>query len=105
MSRKTFTTLSAIGATLTMALILGSRPLHAQAVSIATVTGHVADEQGAAMPGAQIKISAVDTGAVYNAVSNGEGIYTFPSLPIGGYTLQATVAGFQTYVQSGILLR
>jgi len=69
------------------------------------VTGRVVDEQGALISGAQIKMTAVDTGVVYNAVSNLDGIYTFPSLPIGAYTLEATVSGFQTYVQSGIQLR
>jgi Carboxypeptidase regulatory-like domain len=47
----------------------------------------------------------VDTGVVYNAVFNSDGIYTFPSLPIGAYTFEATVSGFQTYVQCGIQLR
>ena len=48
-------------------------------------------------------MTGVDTGAIYNAVTNADGIYTFPSLPIGAYTLEGSVAGFQTYVQTGIL--
>jgi len=79
--------------------------LKAQAVSNANVTGRVVDEQEAVVSGAQIRMTAVNTGAVVNAVANGEGIYTIPNLPIGEYTLQATSAGFQTYVQTGILLR
>jgi len=39
-------------------------PLHAQAVSIATVTGRVTDDQGAIVPGANIKITKIDTGTV-----------------------------------------
>src|SRR5450755_3495765 len=86
--------------------MLGNAPaMHAQAVSIASVTGRVTDDLGALVPGAQIKMTAVDTGAVYNAVTNSDGIYTIPSLPIGAYRLESTVAGFQTYVQSGIVLR
>src|SRR5215831_17592027 len=81
------------------------RGLNAQAVSIATLTGRVTDEQGALVPGAQIRMTAVDTGVVFNAVANTDGIYTIPSLPIGAYTLQASSPGFQTYVQTGILLR
>ena len=82
-----------------------ARALKAQAVSIATVTGRVVDEQGALLNGAQVRMTAVDTGVVSNAITNTEGIYTIPSLPIGAYTLQATFPGFQTYVQTGILLR
>ena len=79
--------------------------LHAQSVSNATITGRITDEQGAVAPGARIQITGVDTGAVYTAVSNADGIYTIPNLPIGPYTLQAVVPGFQTYVQTGIVLR
>ena len=79
--------------------------LRGQAVSIASVTGRVTDEQGALVAGAQIRMTGVDTGAVHNAVANADGIYTFPSLPIGAYRLESTVAGFQTYIQSGIVLR
>jgi len=87
-------------------LVVGRTPaLHAQAVSIATVTGRVVDEQGAIVTGAQIRMTGVDTGVVLNATTNTDGMYTFPSLPIGGYILQASFPGFQTYLQTGILLR
>src|SRR5262245_62010004 len=87
-------------------LVLATVPgLYAQAVSTATVTGHVADEQGALVSGAVIRMTAVDTGVVFNAVSNTDGIYTVPNLAIGAYTLQVTSPGFQTYVQTGLLLR
>src|SRR5690348_3737526 len=79
--------------------------LYAQAVSNATVTGRVTDEQGAVVPEARIQITGVSTGAVYNVVSNADGMYTVVGLPIGAYTLQAVVPGFQTYVQTGIELR
>src|SRR5579872_2447037 len=79
--------------------------LHAQAVSIATVTGRVTDQQGAVLTGAQITFTGVDTGAVHKAVTNEDGIYTIPNLPIGAYTFETAASGFQTYVQTGILLR
>src|SRR5664280_2839987 len=103
---KTLRVASAVSSLLLTFLVLGNVPaLHAQAVSNAAVTGRVLDEQGALVAGAQVKMTGVDTGAVYNAVTNSDGIYTIPSLPIGAYTLESTVSGFQTYVQSGILLR
>jgi hypothetical protein len=86
--------------------ILGIGPLlRAQAVSSATVTGRVTDEQTAVVPNARIQITATETGAVYSALTNADGIYTIPNLPIGAYTLQVSVSGFQTYVQTGIGLR
>src|SRR3954453_3268832 len=87
-------------------VVLGNTPaLHAQAVSIASATSHVTDAQGALVAGAQVKMTAADTGAIYQAGPNGEGIYTFPSLPIGAYRFESTVAGFQTYIQNGLVLR
>jgi hypothetical protein len=71
--------------------------LHAQSVSDAIVTGRITDEEGAVAPGARIQITGVDTAAVYTAVSN-DGIYSIANPPIGPYTLQAVVPGFQTYV-------
>src|SRR5215469_12024460 len=86
--------------------IAGTVPLlNAQAVSNATVTGRVTDEQSAVIPNARIQITAVETGAVYTVSTNSDGIYTFPNLPIGSYALQAAVTGFQTYIRSGIALR
>ena len=79
--------------------------LYGQAVSIASVTGRVQDEQGASIGGAPVRMIGVDTGVRYSAVSNSDGFYTFPSLPIGAYTLESTVSGFETYVEKGIVLR
>jgi Carboxypeptidase regulatory-like domain len=74
---------------------------HAQAISIASVTGRGVDEQGALISGAQIKMTAVDTGVVYNAIFNSDGIYTFPSLPIGAYTLKRLFPGFKPTFRAG----
>ena len=106
MSGKTPRFAIATGALLLGFLALGSAPiLNAQAVSSATVTGRVTDEQGGLVAAARVQITGVETGTVYNAVSNADGIYTMPNLPIGAYTLQVVVPGFQTYVQNGLVLR
>ena len=77
----------------------------AQAVSIASVSGRVMDPSGASIVGAQVTMTAVDTSAMHGAVTNESGIYSFPSLPIGAYRLQVNAAGFQGYIQNGIVLR
>ena len=86
--------------------VLGMTPLlRAQAVSNATVTGRVTDQEGAVLSGAHIKIFGVDTGTAHDVVSNENGLYTVPNLPIGAYTLQVVAPGFQTYEQTGLVLR
>jgi hypothetical protein len=104
MSAKTLRGIIA-GSLLPAFVLLAAPALYAQAVSSATVTGRVIDEQGAVLSGAQIQLTGVDTGTVFSALANAEGIYTIPNLPIGAYTLQATFPGFRTYVQSGLQLR
>ncbi|HEY1216120.1 MAG TPA: carboxypeptidase-like regulatory domain-containing protein, partial [Bryobacteraceae bacterium] len=79
--------------------------LNAQAVSTATVTGRVTDQQGANLSGAEVRLIGVETASVHESATNADGLYTVPNLPIGPYTLQVTAPGFQTYEQTGILLR
>ncbi len=79
--------------------------LKAQAVSTASVTGRVTDQQGANLASANIRIIGVETGSVHETATNADGLYTVPNLPIGPYTLEVTAPGFQTYEQRGILLR
>src|ERR1051326_1170867 len=99
------TRLSGASLLLLLASANPARGLHAQAVSIASVTGRVTDEPGAYIPGARLQITSAAFATAYNAVTNVEGLYTLASLPIGSYRLQAVAPGFQTYLQSGIALR
>lgn len=86
-------------------LLVSAATCRAQAVSAATVTGRVTDQEGGMLNGAQVKLISVDTGTVHDVVTNAEGLYTVPNLSIGDYTFQVTAPGFQTYEQTGIQLR
>jgi outer membrane receptor protein involved in Fe transport len=77
--------------------------LHAQTTA-ATLTGLVTDPSGAAVPGAHLTLSNVDTGAKHQLDSNASGEYTLTALPPGNYTLSVTRAGFRSYQQQGIVL-
>ncbi len=79
--------------------------LYGQAVSVATVTGRIVDPQGAVVGGASVKLISVETGSVHDTLTNQDGIYTIPNLPVGGFRLEVTASGFQTYVQNGIVLQ
>jgi hypothetical protein len=78
---------------------------HAQAVANAAIRGAITDTTGAVVPGAQIKATQTNTGQVLTTVSNAEGSYVFPNLPVGPYTLQVTAQAFSNYLQSGIILQ
>src|SRR5439155_26184771 len=77
----------------------------AQTVSVAQIRGSVKDPSGAALPGAEVKVTQTDTGLVRNVLSDETGTFTLPNLPIGPYKLEVSLEGFSTYVQSGIVLQ
>jgi hypothetical protein len=68
----------------------------------ATIVGTVADSTGAVIPGAKITVSNPDKGYVRNLVTNSEGAYQAPALPIGEYVVTAEVSGFRKLTRSGI---
>lgn len=86
-------------------LLVASPFLLAQAVSIASVTGRITDPSGAVLSGARVTMTAVDTGLTHVAMADSGGNYSFPSLPIGPYSMKVTAPGFQSYIQTGIRLQ
>ena len=67
-----------------------------------TLTGRVTDPTGAVVPNAKIAAVETSTNSRFDTVSNSDGLFTFPLLLPGAYTLTAEVAGFKTYSQTGI---
>jgi hypothetical protein len=81
------------------------QPLNAQAVASAEIHGAVSDPSGAVIAGAQIKATQSGTGRAHTTVSNTDGSYVLPNLPVGPYSLEVSNQGFGSYVQSGIILQ
>ena len=59
-----------------------------------TLSGTVVDEQGAAIPGANVTATEQATGAARTAVSDAEGVFRLAGLPAGRYTVDITLQGF-----------
>ena len=90
---------------LTLIAILTAMPgAAAWAQSVGTISGTVMDQSKAALPGATVTARNEGTGAVREAVTDAAGRYTMPLLPIGSYTISASMAGFQTQERSKVLL-
>ncbi len=90
------------------AILLTVMPINAvwaQSVSGSQVSGVVRDASGGALPGAEVTITKVDTGAVRTTVTSGDGGYVLTNLPVGPYQLKVVLQGFTTYVQDGIVLQ
>src|SRR5215813_2372636 len=73
--------------------------------SSAQVSGTVRDQTGAVLPGVEVALTQTSTGFSRSAVTDETGSYILPNLPIGPYRLEASLPGFRTYVQSGIVLQ
>jgi len=69
-----------------------------------TISGMVADQTGAAVPGASVAIKHIETGVVRQLVTNEAGRYEAVALPVGTYEVTASLGGFQTFVRGGIAL-
>ncbi|HKV06151.1 MAG TPA: TonB-dependent receptor [Candidatus Acidoferrales bacterium] len=88
-----------------LCVILSAAVLHAQTISTSQIRGTVQDPSGAAVAGAQVKLTQVATGAVRTATTGSDGSYTLPDLSVGAYQLEVTKEGFSKYVQTGIVLQ
>jgi hypothetical protein len=74
-------------------LIAGALPVMAQEQT-ATIRGTITDAQGAALPG--VSVEAVnERGQKYSAMSDETGLYRFPSVLPGTYTVTATLSGME----------
>jgi len=71
----------------------------------AAISGTTTDSSGAVIQGAQVSAIQTSTGNTNRTRSNDSGFYQLPNLPAGAYTLRVEHAGFQAYVQEGIVLQ
>lgn len=88
---------------LVIGLLLGSTPaLHAQLT--ATISGTVYDTAGSVIPNANITLRNEATAEKRDTVSNSDGVFVFPALQIGSYTVEIQAKGFKSLTQAGIQL-
>ena len=70
----------------------------------ASISGTVTDASGAAVAGAMVTATNVDTGITATQNTNGQGYYSFQSLPLGKYTIEVQQKGFKAYQKTGVVL-
>jgi hypothetical protein len=64
----------------------------------------VKDATGAVLPGVEITATQTDTNQTRFTLTDETGAFVLPSLVTGPYRLEASLPGFRTFVQSGIVL-
>ena len=84
-------------------LLIGSPDVLAQ-LTTATMSGTIKDSSGGVLPGVAVTIKHVETAIARSVVTDADGRYEAPSLPLGDYEVRAELSGFRPFVRSGIAL-
>lgn len=69
-----------------------------------SIDGVIVDSTGAVLPGVSVSLTHQSTGATRDTVTDAEGVFHAPVLPVGPYTLRAQLSGFQTVERRNITL-
>jgi hypothetical protein len=68
-------------------------PVFAQGTT-GSLSGAVTDEQGGALPGANVTVQNTATGFTRSATADASGVFNLPGLPVGTYEIKAELSGF-----------
>jgi hypothetical protein len=72
--------------------------------STALLTGTVSDSSAGIIAGAEVRCWNTGTDLRVTAVTNSDGLFRFPDLPVGPYEVTVTSQGFETLVRRGVRL-
>ncbi|MDP2055534.1 MAG: TonB-dependent receptor, partial [Acidobacteriota bacterium] len=86
----------AIRCLLIAALLAVAASASAQPAQTGTISGTVMDSSNAVLPGVTVTVTSQDRGFVRSTVTDANGRYLFPAVPIGQYRVIATLQGFNT---------
>ena len=93
------------GLTVSFLALALAAPAVAQVGSTAQVSGTVKDESGGVLPGADVTATQTDTGFKRTVITESNGSYALPNLPVGPYRLEVMLSGFRGYARTGITLQ
>jgi hypothetical protein len=86
---------------LALLTLAGSAAAQSQAAN-GTIEGTITDASGGLLPGVTVTVKNTDTGAERVVVTDANGLYRAPLLPLGAYTVSAELSGFKRYEQTDI---
>lgn len=69
--------------------------------STSQLTGTVSDTSGAIVPAASVTVINEATGVTYKQSTTEAGLYAFPALPVGAYSVKVEMTGFKTSERTG----
>lgn len=88
-----------------LVLLIGFQPVLAQGVTTSAMNGLIVDQDGNALPGANIIAVHEPSGTQYGASSRDNGRYNILGMRVGGpYKVTVSFVGFQTQVKENVYL-
>ncbi|HXI29008.1 MAG TPA: DUF2012 domain-containing protein, partial [Vicinamibacterales bacterium] len=81
---------------LLLAIFLGAAATSSAQTFRGGISGRVADATGAVLPGVTVTVTNDATAVSRTTVTSTTGDFSVPDLPLGAYTIEATLQGFQT---------
>lgn len=91
-----------VGACISLLFVLFASPAAAQITG--SIYGTVSDESSAVLPGVAVTVTNLETNESHTTTTNVAGMFGFPQLPVGTYTVRAELSGFKAVSREGIEL-
>ena len=89
---------------LCFAVLLFAAKANAQASGAGNIQGTVTDSTGAVVGNAVVSLTEASTQVTLKTKTNSAGLYAFPNINVGTYTLKVEAPNFETYVSSNNVL-
>ncbi|HEX4900569.1 MAG TPA: carboxypeptidase-like regulatory domain-containing protein, partial [Pyrinomonadaceae bacterium] len=86
-----------------LSLIIGFAGAVRAQVTTGTISGSVADPNGAVVQGANVMATNLETNASRSTTSDSDGHFAFTLLPPGRYRVDVTSQGFQDYRSEAVV--
>src|SRR5438046_2013925 len=67
-----------------------------------SLTGTVKDSTGAVVPGVSVTAANPALGTEFNVLTDGQGLYAFPKLPVGRYDVTMVLDGFKPQKRTAV---
>jgi hypothetical protein len=87
---------------LVLLILVGALPVFCSQTG--SISGTVTDPGGGVVSGATVVATETNTSLHFSTLTNPDGFYSFPSLPIGSYQVEVQFAGFKRYLRKDLLL-
>jgi hypothetical protein len=94
--------LSNIARSSLLPLLLAFLVAPAWAVTGGSISGTLKDSSGAVIPGATVTLVNLELKTTYHTTSDGQGLYSFPTVPVGMYELTIEAPGFEAQKKTGV---